>query len=62
MKGRGYKTYNSRELKSKHREEVEAEADDEDEEEDPVPLVTDVSNFSSSIFPNVEVPINNQQL
>ena len=33
-----------------------------EEEEDPVPLVTHVNNILPSIFSNVEVYINNQQI
>ena len=61
--GRGYETYNSKEVKKEHKEEAIAdeEATAEEEEEAPVPLVTHVNNILQSIFSNVEVCINNQQ-
>ena len=49
--------------RSKKERKKEAEADEEETaEEEPVPLVTHVNNILHSIFPNVEVYINNQQI
>ena len=61
VRGRGYGTYNSTEVKKEHKEEPKAE-EEETAEEAPVPLVTHVNNILHSIFSNVEVYINNQQL
>ena len=58
VKGRGYETYNTKEVKTEHKEEAKAE-EEETAEEDPVPLVTHVNNILHSIFCNVEVYINN---
>ena len=61
VRGRGYETYNTREVKKEHKEEAKAE-EETAEEDAPVPLITDVSNILHSIFSNVEVYINNQQI
>ena len=63
VRGRGYETYNSKEVKKEHKEETkpDEEATVEEEQEAPVPLVTHVNNILPSIFSNVEVYINNQQ-
>ena len=61
VKGRGYETYNSKEVKKEHKEEAKAE-EEEAAEQEPVPLVTHVNNNLHSIFSNVEVYINNQQI
>ena len=63
VKGRGYDTYESKEKKKEHKDEslVFTETGD-DEEEDEVPRVTYVNNIMHSIFSNVEVCINNQQI
>ena len=61
VKGRGYETYNTKEVKKEHKEEAKAE-EEETAEEEPVPLVTHVNNILHSIFSNVEVCINNQQI
>ena len=62
VKGCGYDTYESEEIKKKQKEEsvvfTETEADDEEE----VPRVTYVSNIMHSIFSYVEVYIKNQQI
>ena len=58
---RGYKTYNSREVKKERKEEAKLEEEETAEEESPVPLVTHVNNILHSIFSNVDVYINNQQ-
>ena len=62
VKGRSYETYNRKEVKKEHKEEAKADEEQTAEEEAPVPLVTDVSNIWHSIFSNVEVYINNQQM
>ena len=65
VKGRGYDTYESKEKKKEHKDEsvvfTETGTDDEEEEEE-VARVTYVNNIMHSIFPNVEVYINNQQI
>ena len=60
--GRGFETYNTREVKKEHKEEAKAEEEETAEEEVPVHLVTHVNNILHSIFSNVEVYINNQQI
>ena len=57
----GYEIYNSKEVKKEHKEEAKAE-EEETAEGAPVPLVTHVNNILQSIFSNVEVYINNQQI
>ena len=63
VKGRGCDTYESHEKKKEHKDEsvvfTETGTDDEDEE---VARVTYVNNIMHSIFSNVEVYINNQQI
>ena len=65
VKGRGYDTYESKEKKKEHRDEsvvfTETGTDDEEEQEE-VARVTYVNNIMHSIFSNVEVYINNQQI
>ena len=61
VNGRGYETYNTKEVKKEHKEEAKAE-EEETAEEEPVPLVTHVNNILHSIFSNVDVYINNQQI
>ena len=63
VKGRCYDTYESQEKKKEHKDEsvVFTETGDDDEEED-VARVTYVNNIMHSIFSNVEVYINNQQI
>ena len=61
VRGRGYETYNTKEVKKEHKEESKAE-EEEAAEEEAVPLVTHVSNILHSVFSNVEVHINNQQI
>ena len=65
VKGRGYDTYESKEKKKEHEDEsvvfTETGTDDSDEEEE-VARVTYVNNIKHSIFSNVEVYINNQQI
>ena len=65
VNGRGYETYNTKEIKKEHKEKEKADEEGtaaEEEQEVPVPLVTDVNNILLSIFSNVEVFINNQQI
>ena len=63
VKGRGYDTYESKETKKEHKDEsvvfTETGTDDDEEE---VARVTYVNNIMHSIFSNVEVYINNQQI
>ena len=61
VRGRGYGTYNTKAVKNEHKEEEKAE-EEETAEEEPVPLVTHINNILHSIFSNVEVYINNQQI
>ena len=63
VKGRGYNTYESKAKKKKHKDEsvVFTETFD-DEEEEEVVRVTYVNNIMLSIFSNVEVYFNNQQI
>ena len=61
VRGRGYETYNTKEVKKEHKEETKAE-EEETAEEEPVPLFTHVTNILHSIFSNVEVNINNKQI
>ena len=60
MRGRGYETHNTKEVKREHKEAAKAEEEETAEEDDPVPLFTNVNNILHSIFSNVEVYINNQ--
>ena len=61
VRGRGYETYNTQEVKKEHTKEAKAE-EEETAEEEAVPLVTHVNNILHSIFSHVEVYINNQQI
>ena len=62
VRSRGYETYNTKELKKEHKEEVKAEQEETAEEEAPVTLVTHLNKILHSFFSNVGVYINNQQL
>ena len=62
VRGRGYETYNTKEVKKEHKEVAKAEEEETAEEDAPAPLVTHVNNILHSIFSNVEVYINNQQI
>ena len=64
VKGRGYDTYESKEKKKEHKDEsvVFTETGTDDEEEEELARVTYVNNIMVSIFSNVEVYINNQQI
>ena len=61
VRGRGYETCNTIEVKKDHKEKAKAE-EEETSEEEPVPLVALVNNILHSVFSNVEVYINNQQI
>ena len=61
VKGRGYETYNTKEVRKEHKDEAKAE-EEELAEEESVPLVTHVNNILHSTFSNVEVYVNNQQI
>ena len=62
VRGRGYETYNTKEVKKEHKQEAKAEEEQTAEEDAPAPLITHVNNILHSIFSNVEVYINNQQI
>ena len=66
VRGRGYDIYESKEKKKEHKDEsvvfTESGTDDSDEEEEEVARVTYVNNIMHSIFSNVEVYLNNQQI
>ena len=64
VKGHGCDTYESKEKKKEHKDEsvVFTETGTVDEEEAEVARVTYVNNIMHSIFSNVEVYINNQQI
>ncbi len=61
VRGRGYETYNTKEVKKELNEDAKAKEEETAEEEAPVPLVAHVNNILHSFFSNVEVHINNQQ-
>ena len=63
VKGRGYETYNTIEVKKEHDEEAKADVETgEEDKEAPAPLDTHVNDILHSIFCGVEVYINNQQI
>ena len=62
VKGHGYQTNNTRELKKERKAEAKAEEEEMAEKKAPVPLITHVNNILHSIFSDVEVYINNQQI
>ena len=64
VKGRGYDTYESKEKKKEHKDEsvVFTETSDDDSKEEEVARVSYVNKITHSIFSNVEVYINNQQI
>ena len=65
VKGSGYDTYESKEKKKEHKDEsvvFTKTGDDEEEEQKKVARVTYADNIKHSIFSNVEVYINNQQI
>ena len=61
VRGRGYETYNSKEVKKERKEAAKAE-EEHTAEEAHVPLVTHLNNILHSFFSSVEVYINNQQI
>ena len=64
VKSRGYNIYKSKEKKKEHKDEsvVFTETGTDDEEEEEVARVTYVNSIMHSMFSNVEVYINNQQI
>ena len=64
VKGRGYDKYESKEKKKEHNGDsvVFTETGGDEKEEDEVARVTYVHNIMHSMFSNVEVYINNQQI
>ena len=64
VKGRVYDTNESKEKKREHKEDsvVFTETGEDEEEQEEVARVTYVNNIMHSIFSNVEVYINNQQI
>ena len=63
VKGCGYDTYESKEKKKVHKDESFVFTETlNDEEEEEVARVTYVNNIMHSVFSNVEVYINNQQI
>ena len=62
VRGRGYETYKTKEVKKEHKEEAKAEEEETAGEDAPVPLISHVNSILHSIFSNVEVYINNQQI
>ena len=63
VKGHGYDTYESKEKKKEHKDDsvVFTETGD-DEKDEKVARVTYVNNIMHSIFSNVEMFVNNQQI
>ena len=62
VRGPGYETYEGKEVKKEHKREAKAEEEETTEEDAPVSLITHVNKFLHSIFSNVEVYFNNQQI
>ena len=62
VRGCGYETYNTKEVKKEHEEKAKADEEETAEEEAPVLLLTQVNNILHPIFSNVEIYINNQQI
>ena len=61
VRGRGYETYNTKEVKKRkkgHKEEAKEEEEETAEKDAPVPFVTHVNNILHSIFSNVEMYMN----
>ena len=61
VKGRGYETYNSKEVKKERKKEANVEEAMEEVEEFQILLITHKNKILRSNFPNVEVYIINQQ-
>ena len=51
VRGRGYETYTTKEVKTEHKQEAKADEEETAEVEATVPLVTHVNNILHSIFP-----------
>ena len=62
VRGRRYEIYNTKEDKKEQKEEAKAEEEETVEEDAPVTLVFHANNILHSIFSNVEVYNNNQQI
>ena len=65
MKGRGYNNYKVKEAKKEHKvEDAATEGTDNDttDDEDTVPFISHVNNIMHSVFSNVDVYINKQQI
>ena len=66
VEGRGYETYNSKEVKKESKDKTKIDQELEEEEvvveEAPVPRVTHLNNILHSFFSIVEVLFNNQQI
>ena len=64
LKGLVYETYNTKETNKEHKKEAKADGEEtaEEEKEAPVALVNHVDNILHSIFSNVELYYNNQQI
>ena len=66
VEGRDYETYNNKEVEKEHKEEItvdtQTDAVMEKDEKAPVSLGTHVKDTLPSMFSNVEVYINNQQI
>ena len=66
VKHRGFDTYETTEVVKEHKDDTEttedSDEDSDDESVEPVMPVTHVNNIMHSIFSNVEVYINNQQI
>ena len=60
--GCGYDTYETKEKKKEHKDESVVFTELSDDEEEEVARVTYVNNIMHSIFSNVDVYINNQQI
>ena len=64
VEGRGYDTYESKEMKKEHKDEsvIFTETGSDEEEQEEVARVTYVNKIMHSIFSNVEVYVNNQHI
>ena len=62
VKGRGYETFISKEVKREQKEQLKADVETEEEQKIPVLFVIYVNKILHSIFYNVDVYINNQQI
>ena len=64
VEGRGQEAHNTKEVKKEHKEKIkkDEEATTDEEHETPVTLVTHINKIVHSIFSNVDVYVNNQQV